>query len=52
MLARGTIEERIDGILADKRALSEAIVGGEAGYLASLRDEELLQTLEFREELP
>ncbi len=52
MLARGTIEERIDEILEEKRALSETIVGGEAGYLAALQDEELLKTLELREELP
>jgi SNF2 family DNA or RNA helicase len=51
MLARGTLEERIDEILAEKRRLSATIVGGEAGYIASLPDSELLQTLQLQEDM-
>lgn len=42
LLCMGTLEERIDRILADKAALARTIVGGGESWLASLSTDELL----------
>lgn len=49
MVARGTLEERVHALLDEKRRLKEQIIGGEAAYLASLPDTELLQALALSE---
>ncbi|MDT3438041.1 DEAD/DEAH box helicase [Pseudofrankia sp. BMG5.37] len=41
LLCMGTLEERIDRILADKAALARTIVGGGESWLASLSTDEL-----------
>lgn len=52
MLAYGTVEERVDELLAQKRLLRDEVVGSEVGYLAGLGDQELFDTLRLREEMP
>jgi len=46
LVCRGTIEERIDALIASKRALADAVVGASAGVdatLTELSNEELMQ---------
>ncbi len=38
----GTVEERIDGIMAEKRALARSAVGSGEGWLAGLSTDDLL----------
>jgi SNF2 family DNA or RNA helicase len=45
LLTAGTVEEKIDGVLADKRALAERIVGAGEAWITELSDRELRQLL-------
>ncbi len=47
MVCRGTLEERIDALLQEKRALADAVVGGDEGWLTELTTDELRATLEL-----
>ena len=45
-VCRGTLEERIDAMLAEKRAMAESLLGGEGGpetLLTEMDDAELLR---------
>ncbi|MBX3745607.1 MAG: DEAD/DEAH box helicase [Verrucomicrobiae bacterium] len=45
-VCRGTVEERIDALIAEKRALADSVLGGEPGaetLLTEMSDEDLLQ---------
>jgi non-specific serine/threonine protein kinase len=45
-VCRGTIEERIDALIAEKRALAQSVVGAESGAeakLTELPNEELMR---------
>ena len=41
MVCQGTLEERIDSILEEKRALAEAVIGGGEGWLTELDNDAL-----------
>ena len=45
LVCQGTLEERIDALLRDKRALADAVVGGDEGWITELTTEELRETL-------
>lgn len=45
LVCRGTLEERIDALLREKRALADAIVGGDESWITELTTEELRETL-------
>ena len=45
LVCRGTLEERIDALLRDKRALADAVVGGDENWLTELTTDELRETL-------
>lgn len=42
-VCRGTLEERIDAMIEDKKDLARSIVGAGEGWLADLSDEELVE---------
>ncbi len=46
LIAKGTIEEKIEKLQEKKRDLAEQVMGGETGQLGSLSKEELLELLE------
>ena len=47
-VCRGTVEERIDNMIRDKRALSDALLGGGAGkLLTEMSDEELVRLVKL-----
>lgn len=46
LIAKGTIEEKIEKLQEKKRDLAEQVIGGETGQLGSLSKEELLELLE------
>jgi len=48
MVVAGTIEERVDALLEDKRRLSEQIVGAGEGWLGELDDEALFDLVRLR----
>ncbi len=48
LLTEGTIEERIDRLLARKRSVAEAVLGGSDGALTELSDEELDDLVRLR----
>jgi hypothetical protein len=41
LVCRGTLEERIDGLLEDKRALADSVVGSGEGWLTEMSTDEL-----------
>ncbi len=43
LISEGTIEDRIAALLADKRALADAVVGGGEGWISELGDDELAE---------
>jgi hypothetical protein len=45
LLTAGTVEEKIDGLLADKRALADRIVGAGEAWITELSDAELRRLL-------
>jgi SNF2 family DNA or RNA helicase len=45
LLAAGTVEEKIDALLADKRALADRVVGAGETWITELSDGELRQLL-------
>lgn len=45
LVCQGTLEERIAALLAEKRALAEAVVGGDESWLTELTTDELRETL-------
>ncbi len=45
MVCRGTLEERIDALLTEKRALADAVVRSDESWLTELTTEELRETL-------
>ena len=45
MVCQGTLEERIDALLREKRALADAVVGGDESWLTELTTDELRETL-------
>ena len=45
LVCRGTLEERIDALLREKRALADAVVGGDESWLTELTTDELRETL-------
>ena len=47
LVCRGTLEERIDALLQEKRALADAVVGGDEGWLTELTTDELRKTLQL-----
>ena len=47
LVCRGTLEERIDALLREKRALADAVVGGDEGWLTELTTDELRKTLQL-----
>ena len=49
MIAAGTLEERIDAMLEEKRGLADQILGGGDDWLMSLSNDELLNVISLRE---
>ena len=49
MIAAGTLEERIDSMLEEKRGLADQILGGGDDWLMSLSNSELLNVISLRE---
>jgi SNF2 family DNA or RNA helicase len=49
MIAAGTLEERIDSMLEEKRGLADQILGGGEDWLMSLSNNELLNVISLRE---
>jgi superfamily II DNA or RNA helicase len=49
MIAAGTLEERIDSMLEEKRGLADQILGGGDDWLMSLSNNELLNVISLRE---
>jgi SNF2 family DNA or RNA helicase len=49
MVAAGTLEERIDSMLEEKRGLADQILGGGDDWLMSLSNDELLNVISLRE---
>jgi superfamily II DNA or RNA helicase len=49
MIAAGTLEERIDSMLEEKRFLADQILGGGDDWLMSLSNDELLNVISLRE---
>lgn len=47
MVCQGTLEERIDALLEEKRTLADAVVGGDESWLTELTTDELRATLEL-----
>ncbi len=47
MVCRGTLEERIDALLTEKRTLADAVVRSDESWLTELTTEELRQTLQL-----
>ena len=45
LVCQGTLEERIDALLREKRALADAVVGGDESWLTELTTDELRETL-------
>ena len=45
MVCRGTLEERIDALLNDKRALAESVVSTDESWLTELSTDELRELL-------
>ncbi len=45
LVCRGTLEERIDALLTEKRALADAVVGTDESWLTELSTEELRELL-------
>ena len=45
LVTQGTLEERIDALLREKRALADAVVGGDESWLTELTTDELRETL-------
>ena len=45
LVCRGTLEERIDTMLTEKRALADAVVGTDESWLTELSTEELKELL-------
>ncbi len=52
LLAAGTVEERIDALLADKRALADRIVGAGETWITELSDAELGRLLALSVDAP
>ncbi|MDN5900279.1 MAG: DEAD/DEAH box helicase [Brachybacterium sp.] len=50
LVSAGTVEEKIDTVLADKQALAELTVGPGEDWLASLDDDRLLDLLSLEED--
>ena len=46
LIARGTIEEKIQKLQESKRDLAEQVIGGEMGQLGTLNRDEILELLE------
>jgi SNF2 family DNA or RNA helicase len=50
LLTAGTVEEKIDALLADKRALADRIVGASEAWITELSDHELRSLLSLSED--
>ena len=50
LVSTGTIEERIDAMIAGKRALAERVVGDGEGWLTELSTDELRAVIALRDE--
>jgi len=47
LVCRGTLEERIDTLLTEKRALADAVVGTDESWLTELSTDELRELLQL-----
>lgn len=47
LVCRGTLEERIDSLLSEKRALADAVVGTDESWLTELSTDELRELLQL-----
>lgn len=47
MVCQGTLEERVAALLEEKRALADAVVGGDESWLTELTTHELRETLQL-----
>ena len=47
LVCQGTIEERVDAMINDKRALADAVVGGGQAWVSELSTDELRKLVEF-----
>ena len=45
MISEGTIEEKIDALLEDKKRVAEAVIGSGEDWIGELSDEELKELL-------
>jgi SNF2 family DNA or RNA helicase len=48
LVTEGTVEDRIAALLASKRELAEAVVGGGEGWISELSDTELAELVSLR----
>lgn len=49
LVSMGTIEERIDAMINDKRALAKAVVGTGEGWVTELSTEDLRGVISLRD---